>query len=260
MSPADSNSPPSILPLLLLYGGILGIAAVAVAILIGIFTPVPLWAVLLVGVLSATGLTIVRFNKVDQIVLDHLDVVDADVTEHARIFNLLESLSLSSGVPSPDLYLTDDPSVNAAAVQRAGDAAAVITAGAVEHLDRLELEGLLAEVITRIANGDARASTVAAGMVTLPFSSGLLSFLSPLAERVMNSALVPERELIGDIAAVQLTRYPQAISTVLELSTGLREAPSTVSHRGAAHLWVVPPSPYKGPYDAATRIAALNEF
>ncbi|NNF54715.1 MAG: hypothetical protein HKN03_09775 [Acidimicrobiales bacterium] len=260
MSPADSSPSPSILPLLLFYGGVLGLAAVAVAVLLSLFTPIPLWVVLILGILGAVGYTVVRFNNVDQIVLDHLDVVDADEKIHARIFNLLESLSLSSGVPSPDLYLTDDPSVNAAAVQRGTDAAAVVTAGAVTHLDRLELEGLLAEVIIRIANGDARASTVSAAMIGLPFSTGPLSFLSPLAHKVMTAVLVPDRELIGDVASVRLTRYPQALANVLERSTGLIDTPPTQSDAGSAHLWVVPPSPYHGRYDAAVRIAALNEF
>lgn len=260
MSPADSSPAPSILPLLLFYGGVVGLAAVAVAILVGIFTPIPLWVVLIVGILGTAGYTIVRFNNVDQIVLDHLDVVDADEMVHARIFNLLESLSLSSGVPSPDLYLTDDPSVNAAGIQRGNDAAAVVTAGAVAHLDRLELEGLLAEVIIRIANGDARVSTVAAAMVGLPFSSGPLAFLAPIANRVMGSVLIPDRELIGDVASVKLTRYPQALANVLKRSTGLVDTPATASDNGSAHLWVVPPAPYDGRYDAAVRIAALNEF
>lgn len=177
------------------------------------------------------------------------------ITTTRWAFNLLEALSLRSGVGAPELYLTDDDSVNALAIQQSGDAAAVITAGAAAKLDRLQLEGLLAEVIARIASGDARSATVAIGML-MPFTTGPLSFLSGVADSLIDRALNPERELRGDRAAVTLTRYPPGLQQALLLA----DDESEVGTAATARLWVVPPTAAAARYDLTVRLAILNEY
>ncbi len=237
------------------HGVALGLPLLILAIVLGLITPVPMLALVLIAVLAAAYLTFRRYNSVDEVLLDELDVVDADETKHAGAYNLLESLSLSSGVPAPELYLTDEKSVNALAIQQSKDAAAVITAGAVEKLDRLQLEGLLAETIARIASDDARIATVATGML-MPFLQGPGSFLAPFATSILDRVLASDRELVGDIAAVGLTKYPPG------LRDALSQADTTTAAGSAAmaRLWVVPPAPHTPRYDLDVRLAALNEF
>lgn len=237
------------------YALAVGLPLVVLGLLVGLFTPVPIWLAVPAGLLVAAVLTIRRVRSVDEIVLDALDVTDADETEHARIFNLLESLSLTSGVPVPALYLTDDEGVNAAAVRGTGDSAAVITAGAVNGLDRLQLEGLLAEVIVRIQNGDAQQATLAAGMISLPFLEGPVSALAPLGVAALSRLIPPDRELAGDMAAIALTRYPPGLREALSQAASPSE-----DRPGTAHLWIVPSPPYIPEFDLEVRLAALNEF
>jgi Zn-dependent protease with chaperone function len=259
--PVDStqeSGPGSLTPIFAFYAGVLGVPLVLLAVIVTVLTPVPIFiGVLLVlaAVILAAFLTYRRYERVDEILLDDLDVVDADDRDHARAFNLLEALSLRSGVGAPELYLTDDESVNALAIQQSGDAAAVITAGAAAKLDRLQLEGLLAEVIARIAGGDARAATVAVGML-MPFTTGPLSFLSGFADSLTNRVLNPERELRGDQAAVTLTRYPPGLREALSLA----EDESEVGTAATARLWVVPPATAAARYDLTVRLAILNEY
>ncbi len=259
--PVDSTQesrPGSLAPIFALYAGAVGIPLILLALLIAFAAslPVVVGLLLVVAALGSTAyLTYRRYNKVDEILLDELDVVDADENRHARAYNLLEALSLRSGVGAPELFLTDDESVNALAIQQSGDAAAVITAGAAEKLDRLQLEGLLAEVIARIASGDAKAATVAIGMA-MPFSSGPLSVLSGVAESMIDRVLHPERELSGDLAAVGLTRYPPGLRDALSLA----DTNSGIGTATTARLWVVPPTPSVARYDLDVRLAILNEF
>ncbi|MGI9609844.1 MAG: hypothetical protein ACR2NL_06080 [Acidimicrobiia bacterium] len=258
MDSTQESGPGSLTPVFVFYAAAVGIPLVLLAVLIAVVIPMPLVLGLLV-VVGAAALTAYlthrRYSKVDEILLDELDVVDADDHDHARAYNLLEALSLRSGVEAPELFLTDDESVNALAIQQSGDAAAVITAGAAHKLDRLQLEGLLAEVIARIAGGDARAATVAVGML-MPFTEGPLSFLAPAADAMIDRVLNPERELSGDLAAVNLTRYPPGLRDALELA----DADSGIGTRSTARLWVVPPSSSSSRYDLTVRLAILNEY
>ncbi len=228
------------------------------AIVVTVLTPVTtMGGVLLVVLAGLLGsfLTYRRYKKVDEILLDDLDVVDADDHDHARAYNLLEALSLRSGVGAPELYLTDDDTVNALAIQQSGDAAAVITAGAASKLDRLQLEGLLAEVIARIASGDARAATVAVGML-MPFSASQLPILAGVADSLIDRALNPERELRGDRAALSLTRYPPGLREALSLADDECE----VGTAATARLWVVPPATTVARYGLNIRLAILDEY
>ncbi|MFW2382415.1 MAG: hypothetical protein ACN4GZ_11710 [Acidimicrobiales bacterium] len=258
MESTQDSSPGSLTPIFVFYAAAVGIPLLLVAVLVAVVVPMPLFLGLLI-VVAVVGLTAYlthrRYSKVDEILLDELDVVDADDREHARAYNLLEALSLRSGVDAPDLFLTDDESVNALAIQQSGDAAAVITAGAANKLDRLQLEGLLAEVIARIANGDARAATVAVGML-MPFSGGPLSFLAPAADSMIDRVLSPERELSGDLAAVNLTRYPPGLRDALELA----DEETGIGTEATTRLWVVPPSSSSSRYDLNVRLAILNEY
>ncbi len=259
MAPPDPESRQTLVPVVALYGVVVAVPTLVVAIFVAVISPAPLWLMVILAIVVAALLTAHRYRRVDAVLLDQLDVVDADEVEHLRVFNLLESLSLRSGVAVPALYLTDDRSVNGSAVQLGSDSAAVLTAGALDRLDRLELEALLAEIIIRIADGDAHAATVAAGMAGLPFTQGMFSFLSPVAHRAIRRALAEDREIAGDFAAVGLTRYPPALRNTLASAaddvTGVGSGqPAT------AYLWIVPRAPYEPEFDLAVRVDALNEF
>ncbi|NNE95302.1 MAG: hypothetical protein HKN24_04675 [Acidimicrobiales bacterium] len=258
MDSAAAPEPGSLTPIFVFYAVCVGLPLLIAAVVVAaVLSAGPLTVALLVAVavVLAAYLTRRRYQRVDEVLLDELDVVDADEVEHARAYNLLEALSLRSGVAAPELYLSDDQTVNAAAIKQAGDAAAVITAGAASRLDRLQLEGLLAEVIVRIASGDARAATVATGML-LPFTDGPFSFLSNPATALIDRALHPDRELGGDMAAVKLTRYPPGLRDVLSMAG--QDSGAVASSTG--RLWVIPPSSHPARHDLDLRLAVLTEF
>jgi len=73
-----------------------------------------------------------------------------------RLRNVVEEMAIASGVPVPEIYVLErEASINAfAAGFTTGDAAIVVTRGALESLDRDELQGVIAHEFSHILNGD----------------------------------------------------------------------------------------------------------
>ena len=78
--------------------------------------------------------------------------------DEQRIFNIVEEMSIASGVDMPDVWvIDDDEGVNAfAAGYGGGDSALCLTAGALRYLTRDELQGVVAHEFGHILNGDMR--------------------------------------------------------------------------------------------------------
>lgn len=75
-----------------------------------------------------------------------------------RLMNVVEEMAIASGLPVPDVFLLDrEESINAfAAGFGTNDAAVGVTRGALEQLDRDELQGVIAHEFSHIFNGDMR--------------------------------------------------------------------------------------------------------
>jgi Zn-dependent protease with chaperone function len=110
------------------------------------------------------------------------DTYDAD---ERKLLNVVEEMSLASGLPMPRVYLLADDTINAfAAGDRPGNAVVGFTRGAVERLTRDELQAVAAHEFSHIYHGDPRinARTVAAigGIMAIGvFGWVLLRYLGP---------------------------------------------------------------------------------
>ena len=87
-------------------------------------------------------------------------VVPPDTTDPAlrRLRNVVEEISIASGVPVPKLYvLENEAAINAfAAGFTPSDAVVAVTRGALDRLNRDELQGVIAHEFSHILNGDMR--------------------------------------------------------------------------------------------------------
>ena len=182
-----------------------------------------------------------------------------DGTAEETLTNVLEGLCLNHGIPTPELRVIRSDSINALAAARTpAHAAIVVTTGAVEQLERVALEGLLAHHLCRIRRGDAAFETLVGIVVAWPLGAA-----SWLRRRVMSRVLPAGRSLEADFEAVSLTRYPPGLlSALMTLSGQTAEVPSATV--AALHMWIDEPD--WGTADAIrhprleTRIAALNEL
>ena len=169
-----------------------------------------------------------------------------------RLIDVVEEIAIASGVPVPAVFVLDDePSINAFAAGWDGESSAIgVTRGALTHLNRRELQGVIAHEMSHIRNHDTRISTriigwvfgIAAiavlGRVVLASSwfaprrrgrndnSNLVLLLAGLGlvvigavgvlfARLIQAAVSRQREYLADASAVQFTRDPSGLGDAL---------------------------------------------
>lgn len=136
----------------------------------------------------------------------------AHVNHDARLLNVVDGLCSAFGLSAPAVVVVTSEEPNAIAfAKRARRAALVVTSAALERLDRIELEALVAHELAHLRRGDAERA------------ASIMAALGFLAVRVGNVALFCarlggiDRESFADLAATSITRYPPALADTLEL-------------------------------------------
>jgi heat shock protein HtpX len=100
--------------------------------------------------------------------------------EQPRLYNLLENLCISRGIPTPRLKVTDEEALNAFATGLNPQQYAItVTSGLLKNLDDPEIEAVLGHELTHIRNGDVRM------MVIAVIIAGVVSFFAELFFRLM---------------------------------------------------------------------------
>jgi heat shock protein HtpX len=195
------------------------------------------------GLLVAGTWTTVAWRSARSTVLDLSDVEDADERKHARLFNAAAALSATTGVSHPELYIVDDPAINAMATgPNAREAAIVVTSGLLDNLEVVEIEAVLSSIFFRIKSEQIAVETFAVPTVGAAIVAWLqrLFFLPlPLIERVLAWLHPADDEFEIDMASTLITRYPPALASALEKMEG-RSALS-LGTAVTAHLWMAPP-------------------
>ncbi len=186
--------------------------------------------------------------------------------EYPDLWNTLENLSITAGLPMPKLYIIDDPAPNAFATGRDKDHAVVaVTTGLIPLLTKSELEGVLAHELAHIGNRDMLVQTavvVFAGVISFVadmalrvsvFGDGerknpvflvlalIAIILLPIAATVIRLAISREREFLADATGALITRYPEGLATALQKISNFHQ-PMKVQHAAIAHLYISDPS------------------
>src|SRR3954454_1028027 len=99
----------------------------------------------------------------------HQNMIDAvtggeDVTrqQQPRLYNLLENLCISRGIPMPKLKVMDSPALNAFATGlNRRQYAVTVTTGLLRALNDQEIEAVLGHELTHIRNGDVQLMVIA---------------------------------------------------------------------------------------------------
>ena len=208
-----------------------------------------------VGIVVVVAWSLAAWWFGPKLVLRAVDARPADPVQHARLHNLVAGLATSAGVPAPRLYVLDSDAPNALAMGvHPRRSALIVTAGLLDQLDRIELEGVVARELVRIRRHDTTPGTVAVPLLVI------LQAVPPLASYIANSAVGSGHVLAGDLGAVALTRYPPGLARAL---AKIRVDGQVNASRTTAHLWLDPPLAGAGhdvhpPLDE--RIEALREL
>lgn len=177
-----------------------------------------------------------------------------------RFCNVLEELCIAGGVARPQpVVLARTEAINAfAAGWNEDDAVIAVTQGALDHLSREELQGMVAHELSHLHEGDTRLKMQLAGMVyglelvynfgdTLRERGGLGTLFGSaimvaglagwLAGRVLKAAVSRQREYLADARAVQWTRSRDGLGGVLRKVMTQTQTLSDMgrSHTGLSH-------------------------
>jgi Zn-dependent protease with chaperone function len=171
-----------------------------------------------------------------------------------RLVNVVEEMSIASGVPMPRLYVLDsEPGINAfAAGYTPADAAICVTGGALRTLNRDELQGVIGHEFSHVLNGDMRLNIRLIGLLSgilllglvglrfLQFGGGsrrdsrngnpllvlaiamvVLGFVGKFFAGLIQAAVSRQREWLADASSVQFTRQPAGLVGALKKIAGL---------------------------------------
>ncbi len=212
--------------------------------------------------------------------LGHQGMIDAatgarrvERGQEPELYNLLENLCISRGLPMPRLRIIETDARNAFASGLSDETYAVtVTRGLMQGLEADELEAVLAHELTHIRNRDVRLLVVAAVFV------GVIGFFAELAFRnmfrvnlprsdrhrrsgggnaalllaiaigilavaylfavIVRFALSRRREYLADAGAAELTKNPDAMARALEKVAGrsdVSRAPTEVREMFLEH-------------------------
>ncbi len=218
----------------------------------------------------------------DKLVLSMTGAKPVTKAEAPELYNIVENLSITAGLPMPKVYLVQDPSPNAFATGRDPEHAVVAaTTGLLAILDRNELEGVMAHEMSHIGNRDMLVMTVAvvlAGFVAMlaDFLSRAMFFgsdnrerspiflvlgiagiiLAPIAAQMIQLAISRKREYLADASAALLTRYPEGLASALEKISGAHQPMRHASH-ATAHLFISDPFGAEGKRSIGQKINHL---
>ena len=210
----------------------------------------------------------------DRLVLSMSQARAVTKQEEAHLYNVVEGLSISAGLPMPALYVIEDSAPNAFATGRDPQHAALaVTRGLLDKMNRVELEGVVAHEMSHIGNYDIRFMmlvSVLVGTVMLLSDWFLRSMwygggrrrsrdsndggagaiimvvglvfiiLSPIIAQLMQMALSRRREFLADATGAKLTRYPEGLASALEKLEADQE-PLEVANKATAHLYITNP-------------------
>ncbi|MCV6605516.1 MAG: M48 family metallopeptidase [Porticoccaceae bacterium] len=180
---------------------------------------------------------------------------DSSDRHERQLLNVVEEMAIAAGMPVPPVYLLDEPGINAfAAGYSASDAVIGVTRGALNALDRDQLQGVIGHEFSHILHGDIRInqrliavlagivfigqagriimrgsgrrsvvrskSKNGGGIVLLGLGLMVIGYLGVALGNLIRAAVSRQREFLADASAVQYTRNPEGIAGALQVIGG----------------------------------------
>jgi heat shock protein HtpX len=233
--------------LLLLIGYFLGASFLDNAIA-GLIIALVIWAIM----------NLIAYFQGDSILLSVAGAKKITRDDHSRLYNIVEEMKIACGLERmPDIYIIDDPAMNAFATGRSRDKTAVaVTSGLLQNLNRDELQGVIGHEMAHIKNRDVllmsmagvllgtivilawfgtramlfggmggrRSSSRSSGggqaQVIILAISLVLMILAPIAAQLLYYAISRKREYLADASSALYTRYPEGLASALEKLAG----------------------------------------
>jgi heat shock protein HtpX len=233
----------------------MGIVLVLIGYFLGMIFLDSAIAGLIIALVVWGFMNLIAYFQGDSIILGVAGARKIRREDHPRLYNIVEEMKLASGLEKmPDVYIIDDPALNAFATGRdAQHASVAITAGLLAKLNRDELQGVIAHEIGHIKNRDIRLMTLASVLLgsivilawygtRILFFSGMsggnrrgsnnngggaaqiiilaiglvLMIIAPIIAQILYFSISRKREYLADASSALYTRYPEGLASALE--------------------------------------------
>jgi heat shock protein HtpX len=232
----------------------MGLLLLAIGYVLGIYFFDNVVAGMLLALVIWGIMNLIAYFQGDSILLSMSRARKIKREDHPRLYNIVEEMKIASGLSRmPDIYIIDDPAMNAFATGRDIEHSSVaITSGLLSRLNRDELQGVIGHEIAHINNRDVLLMsflTVMLGTIVIlswyasrmllfsgmaggrnrRSSSGggqaqliimlvglVLMILAPIFAQFIYFAVSRRREYLADASSALYTRYPEGLASALE--------------------------------------------
>jgi len=208
---------------------------------------------LIIALLVWGGLSLLAYFQGDSILLSLSRAKKITRDDNPRLYNVVEEMKIASGLEKmPDIYIIDDPALNAFATGRDPNKASVaVTSGLLAKLNRDELQGVIGHEMAHVKNRDVLLMAICAVMLgtivilawyttRILFFSGagsrrssssgggggaqaiillvgiVLMILAPILAQIIYFTISRKREYLADASSALYTRYPEGLASALE--------------------------------------------
>jgi len=214
----------------------------AIGYVIGLYygnSSITLWVVV-----GAAVYALIQYFAASKLAVAMTGAKEIEKKDNPRLYRIVENLAITVGMPTPKIYLIDDPAPNAFATGRDPKHAIVAaTTGILEVMDDRELSAVMAHEMGHVQNYDIRVSMIAFGLVSaiailsdiamrMFFFGGnndnrnvnpimlvvgiVLIVLAPVIAAVIQMAISRQREYLADATGVMTTRDSEGLASALE--------------------------------------------
>jgi len=227
-------------------------------------------------------MNLVAFFQGDNIMLALSKARKIKRDDYPRLYNIVEEMRIASGLEKmPDIYIIDDPALNAFATGRNPNRAAIaVTSGLLQKLNRDELQGVIGHEIAHVNNRDVllmtlcgillgtivilawyatymlffssmtggrRSSSSGGGQAQLIILAVAIIFiiLAPIAAQLIYFAISRKREYLADSSSALYTRYPEGLASALE-KLAASTLPVKSANKSSAPMYIINPFRKKG--------------
>ena len=228
-------------------------------------------------IVIAGGYTLFQYYAAGSLAVMMSGAQQIEKKDNPRLWNVVENLAITEGLPMPKVYIINDPAPNAFATGRDPKHAIVAaTTGLLELMNDSELEGVMAHEMSHVKNYDIRVSTIVFGLVSaigiladmalriamfsnifgggdrdrerndngiggLTILVGIIaSIIAFLIGPLVQAAVSRQREYLADATGAEITRYPEGLASALA-KLGQYGRPMRRKQTAMAHLYIADP-------------------
>ncbi|MCU1505052.1 MAG: protease [Microbacteriaceae bacterium] len=233
------------------------------------------WSITITVLVIATVYALIQYFAASRLAVSLAGGQEIQKSDNPRLFRVVENLAITDGLPTPRVFIINDPAPNAFATGRDPQHAIVAaTTGLLDLMDDQELEGVMAHEMGHVQNYDTRVSMIVFGLVVaigfiadlfLRFAFfgggrgndrnggggggnpivivfGLAAMIvAPLVAAGIQAAISRQREYLADATSAMTTRNPEGLASALD-KLAQYGRPMRKQNSSMAHLWISDPS------------------